>query len=340
MASKEKFVEPMKKSYSVKKLLNGDSLQEALHGIRNIQTMLWETMPDEHYEQVERHFDVAIASMMAHLIGVPVEDPREDEYMEELENNNSVQITDGQTFYAFWFKPIKSVKVTVKAPVCGTKVATTESDEMSGGRPVVSQTGAPEFTVPAHTSKSKLMGQESYWMASLPKTPIDMNFFNGNIEGGKKYLVMFGINYDFGYFFTEDTVVKVNGADPEMVLSTAGLLVFANVKAEHNWGAWKVTKKASDKATGTYKRVCKADKKHSQTKTIAKVKLGRPVRKSMGYYSKRELTLTWKKVKGATSYKVYYKKATAKKWSTKTTTKTKYKIKKLKNNNLYMISIT
>ena len=46
MASKEKFVEPMKKSYSVKQLLNGDSLQEALHGIRNIQTMLWETMPD------------------------------------------------------------------------------------------------------------------------------------------------------------------------------------------------------------------------------------------------------------------------------------------------------
>ena len=81
MASKEKFVEPIKKSYSVKNLLNGDSLQEALHGIRNIQTMLWETMPDEHYEQVERHFDVAIASMMAHLIGVPVEDPREDEHM-------------------------------------------------------------------------------------------------------------------------------------------------------------------------------------------------------------------------------------------------------------------
>ena len=74
MASKEKFVEPMKKSYSVKQLLNG---------IRNIQTMLWETMPDEHYAQVERHFDVAIASMMAHLIGVPVEDPREDEHMEE-----------------------------------------------------------------------------------------------------------------------------------------------------------------------------------------------------------------------------------------------------------------
>ena len=59
MASKEKFVEPMKKSYSVK------------------------TMPDEHYAQVERLFDVAIASMMAHLIGVPVEDPREDEHMEE-----------------------------------------------------------------------------------------------------------------------------------------------------------------------------------------------------------------------------------------------------------------
>ena len=73
MADKELFTAPAGKSYSVKNLLNEESLQEAMHAIRDIQTMLWETMPNGQYALIEKHFDVAIASMMAHLIGVPVE---------------------------------------------------------------------------------------------------------------------------------------------------------------------------------------------------------------------------------------------------------------------------
>ena len=73
MADKELFTAPAGKSYSVKNLLNEESLQEALHAIRDIQTMLWETMPSGPYALIEKHVDGAIASMMAHLIGVPVE---------------------------------------------------------------------------------------------------------------------------------------------------------------------------------------------------------------------------------------------------------------------------
>ena len=263
----------------------------------------------------------------------------EDEYMEELETNHNVQVTDGQTFYAFWFKFIKSIDITVKAPVCGTEVTTTESDEMSGGRPVVSQTGAPEFTVPEHITKSELMGQDSYLVASVPERPVNMEFFNGKIEGEKEYLVMLGINYDFGYFFTDATVVKVNGAAPEKVFDAGGKLIFAKVKAEHNWDAWKVTKKASDKALGSAVRTCKGDKSHKETKVIAKVKLGKPAIGSVGIFSKKQLIVSWKKVKGATSYKVSYRKVGAKKWTTKTTTKTKYTIKKLKVKGMYQVKV-
>jgi hypothetical protein len=70
MASKEKFEKPEKKKYSVKKMLTQERLLEAMEGIRNIQTNLWDTMPDKQYERLEPIFDTAIASMMAHLCGV------------------------------------------------------------------------------------------------------------------------------------------------------------------------------------------------------------------------------------------------------------------------------
>ena len=57
MADKNKFVKPELKKYSAKKLLTQDRLMNAMIGIREIQTKLWE-------------FDTAIAAMMAHMCGV------------------------------------------------------------------------------------------------------------------------------------------------------------------------------------------------------------------------------------------------------------------------------
>ena len=63
MADRNKFVKPELKKYSAKKLLTQDRLMNAMIGIREIQTKLWETMP-------EPEFDTAIAAMMAHMCGV------------------------------------------------------------------------------------------------------------------------------------------------------------------------------------------------------------------------------------------------------------------------------
>ena len=64
------FVKPELKKYSAKKLLTQDRLMNAMIGIREIQTKLWETMPDDQYEKLEPEFDTAIAAMMAHMCGV------------------------------------------------------------------------------------------------------------------------------------------------------------------------------------------------------------------------------------------------------------------------------
>lgn len=70
MADKNKFVKPELKKYSAKKLLTQDRLMNAMISIREIQTKLWETMPDDQYEKLEPEFDTAIAAMMARMCGV------------------------------------------------------------------------------------------------------------------------------------------------------------------------------------------------------------------------------------------------------------------------------
>lgn len=70
MEAKKTYVKPEMKKYSVKDLLTEERLQEALTGMRMIQTNLWEQMDSEAYEPIEKVFDTAIASVMAHLLGV------------------------------------------------------------------------------------------------------------------------------------------------------------------------------------------------------------------------------------------------------------------------------
>lgn len=67
MADKDKFIKPELKTYSAKKLLTQDRLMNAMNGIREIQTQLWKTMPDDQYEKLEPEFDTAIAAMMERI---------------------------------------------------------------------------------------------------------------------------------------------------------------------------------------------------------------------------------------------------------------------------------
>lgn len=72
MKAKERFEAPEKKKYSVRGCLTSEKLQNALAGLRGIQTKLWESMDAQDYEQIEGIFDTATASMMAHLLHVDI----------------------------------------------------------------------------------------------------------------------------------------------------------------------------------------------------------------------------------------------------------------------------
>lgn len=72
MADKTKFKKPIEKNYSVRGMLTQERMQEAQRTLRKIQTILWDTMDDEAYEEIERAFDTAIASVIAHMLEVDI----------------------------------------------------------------------------------------------------------------------------------------------------------------------------------------------------------------------------------------------------------------------------
>lgn len=73
MEEQRKFEKPEDKSYSVKEDLSEERLLESLEAMQKIQTAMLRMMKPEDYEKIEKQFDTAIASLMAHLCGVPVE---------------------------------------------------------------------------------------------------------------------------------------------------------------------------------------------------------------------------------------------------------------------------
>ena len=65
----------------------------------------------------------------------------------------------------------------------------------------------------------------------------------------------------------------------------------------------------------------------------------KPVIKSAKRTTKKKATVVWKKAKNAKKYKVAYKKAGAKKWTYKTTAKTKIVLKKLNAKKKYKVKV-
>ena len=65
----------------------------------------------------------------------------------------------------------------------------------------------------------------------------------------------------------------------------------------------------------------------------------KPVIKSAKRTTKKKATVVWKKAKNAKKYKVAYKKAGAKKWTYKTTSKTKIVLKKLNAKKKYQVKV-
>ena len=74
----------------------------------------------------------------------------------------------------------------------------------------------------------------------------------------------------------------------------------------HDWGAWKVTKKATYTAAGKKQRVCKNDPSHVQTKRIPKKKITGAFVAKLTAKGADCLKLTWSKVKGAKGYDIFF----------------------------------
>ena len=72
---------------------------------------------------------------------------------------------------------------------------------------------------------------------------------------------------------------------------------------------------------------------------VKDAKPAKPVIKSAKRNSKKKATVTWKKAKNAKKYQVQYRMKGKKKWTTKTTTKTKLVIKKLKAKKAYQVRV-
>lgn len=109
----------------------------------------------------------------------------------------------------------------------------------------------------------------------------------------------------------------------------------------HNYGEWKVTRKATTTAEGEKQRVCGNDPSHVERCAIPKI-VPSPSAGSVaatGNIAKKTMTISWGKVKNATDYKIAYRLA-GRKWTEKWTGgKNKITLKKMKKNGLYEFRI-
>ena len=147
--------------------------------------------------------------------------------------------------------------------------------------------------------------------------------------------------------FVKPTCTK-NGSHREVIKCSKCNQVISDKKVTdkatgHNWGPWKVIKKATFKKDGKKKRVCKNDPSHVQTKTIPALGKGQTLLVTMKSSGSNKLVVSWKKVKHIDGVDIYLshcnrkeKKAKPKLYkSIKGNKITKYTIKGLKANTAY-----
>jgi hypothetical protein len=158
-----------------------------------------------------------------------------------------------------------------------------------------------------------------------------------NIEGGKKYTALIDLIPKWGYAYDEmssgvpDVKIIVNGKEAKWFYP--GVFSF-EIEAAHDWGEGTVIKKATAKAQGQTEFVC-MNCGTKNTVTIPKI----PTAKATVNYAKKSVKTSWKKVNDAVRYVVSYRKAGAKKWTTKKTTKTALTLTKQKNKGAYQYRV-
>lgn len=131
------------------------------------------------------------------------------------------KISDRQTYYVLWEKPIKNIEYSVKKPVCG----------QSAGE------YAPELSI-----KGKMVSHlNSSWLKSDGS-----GSFTATFEGEKEYWLSSKLQAKFGYYCDPDMTVAVSGGSlvnkdsiPEVqnnpLIETHTVTVYTSVTADHNW---------------------------------------------------------------------------------------------------------
>ena len=168
----------------------------------------------------------------------------DDQYWTEIDKDT--------TFYIALCKPVDSIDLTVKKPLCGTN--------MEEG-PIVSVKDGSLVTLEE--------GRTKWWDKENKET-----ILSGTIEGEKTYGVRAYLDPVFGYGIDDDSsapAITVENSDSDSVQLDAygsmAKITFA-VTADHDWDAATYTW-SNDNKKVTATRECKNDSSHVETETVS-----------------------------------------------------------------------
>lgn len=174
---------------------------------------------------------------------------------DEVELSNTVAyletpVTEDMTLYAVWYKLIDSVDVTVDRPVPGDVIGTKtyETPDLSFDyqypRPNAKVTSEGAEVEPSFWTET---GMNTLWLSDAADPE---SSFKGTFEKGKTYGVSVSVVPKFGYEFTENVKVTLNGesvgafyADRNLCNITAPILCAEAVPAQTPTSAVKPTEK-------------------------------------------------------------------------------------------------
>ena len=201
-------------------------------------------------------------------------------YEEYYKDDNNFGIIEGSTsgyigwtkevredlrIYACWFLPITEVSLSIKAPVCGktTEYKDTKKSYEMTYQPEVGLPEGVHFKIKKDIDSEDKLFDSLYWFSFE-----NDDYYTGSFSAEKEYGALINLEADFGYVFTNEVKVTMDGAELKDsktdlnhgVISqvSCNLEVFAKVAPYHSYGEWA-------SLDDTYhQKVCVGDAAHVQ----------------------------------------------------------------------------
>ena len=181
---------------------------------------------------------------------------------------------EGAKFYMLEGSTINTVDISVGKPVCGTVIKKVE--EGPNGFP--DTTASVKIPEGSHFHVYTIQDLPiSIWAEGNASNLDALRPFIGTIKGDEEYKLVVNLEPDFGYVFDEGigtSNILINNKEVLLIDredDDVNLVIVGAETAVHVWGAGKVTKKPTLKATGVMTYKCKHCSV-TKTKTIAKLK--------------------------------------------------------------------